>query len=717
MAQETTVADTSCLIPTFERNRYFTGKPMMVSDFDAEQRYLIGKSRLQNQLIHGPGIICGLALGDARLADGKLTVEIAEGAALDCCGNLIVVNRTDRVEVQRPADLDGVYYVYIRFSECVRQPIMATTNASQCGEVCCYNRIRETFELIGLPKTSVTPTTFTGAVKTGARGDVPVVGARVKALQSGLVKAATLSDGSGNFSLDVGSAGSFDIEVSATGFATAGPQPQSINAGQSKPLGTFKIVTQAGPLPAEVCEDLTQDYFEENSRGCSHCDDPKVFLGIANISGTHPVLDTTSDEVRQHRAVVYTNPMLHDLFCDHVSDFNNPHRTTAAQVKALQNVNGVGNLDSKADVVARIDLISDGTLTITPDVVGNKISISGPAAATRAPKNVAAAANVGIANSFAREDHVHTLDDKVVERRHLSDDTVDKLVFSSDASIKVVTKQGTNIGDRQIDITTKVPGPSSQMPKAVSLDPVIGTSTNYAREDHVHNLSSRVVTKDNFADEIINTFVAADDGSITVTRDLTVRQVRLKTNPATDVSSVGREKRVGTSLSFARQDHIHNLQINDRGPDDKGTFLLTAGDNVTIKGGAQNELIVSTRSSQGLTVTAGTAIFEQVSPGETRVSPPIHHQLPVPGDPFAIVLGIVGSDNIIFLSDFADMDSAKPFLQARFLPGTDNFRIDLRDRRPKEGGAANLPPTTYVVRYWAIPFTKEGESVVSPPPG
>src|SRR5215831_1762183 len=218
MAQETTVADTSCLIPTFERNRYFTGKPMMVSDFDAEQRYLIGKSRLQNQLIHGPGIICGLALGDARLADGKLTVEIAEGAALDCCGNLIVVNRTDRVEVQRPADLDGVYYVYIRFSECVRQPIMATTNASQCGEVCCYNRIRETFELIGLPKTSVTPTTFTGAVKTGARGDVPVVGARVKALQSGLVKAATLSDGSGNFSLDVGSAGSFDIEVSATGF-------------------------------------------------------------------------------------------------------------------------------------------------------------------------------------------------------------------------------------------------------------------------------------------------------------------------------------------------------------------------------------------------------------------------------------------------------------------------------------------------------------------
>ena len=36
MAQETKVEETRCSLQTFERNRYFYGKPMTVSDFEAE---------------------------------------------------------------------------------------------------------------------------------------------------------------------------------------------------------------------------------------------------------------------------------------------------------------------------------------------------------------------------------------------------------------------------------------------------------------------------------------------------------------------------------------------------------------------------------------------------------------------------------------------------------------------------------------------------------
>ena len=783
MAQEIKVADSACLMPTFERNRYFTGKPMSVSDFDAEQRYLLGKNRLQNQLIHGAGIICGLRLDGAKITDDRFSVEISEGAALDCCGNLIVVNRTDRVEVQRQAKLDGTFYLYIRYSECVRQPIMSMASATGCGEACCYNRVRESFELF-ITQVPPAPTTiFTGAVKTGPKA---VVGARVKALQNGTLQAATLTDNSGNFSLAVGAGGSFDIDASATGFAPA-RRTETIAAGSSRKLTDFNISPQSGMDPDKVCDDFTQSYFEEHSRGCRHCDDPKVFLGIAKIDGNKVSVDQTSSDARDYRAVVQTNPMLHDLLCDHVSDFNNPHRTTAGQVKALQNVNGVGNSDSKADVVARIDLVSDDqTITITPHATANTISITGPAAATQKPKNVSSAADLGISKSFALEDHVHTLDDRVVERKHLSDDTVNKLVFSSDASIKVASKPGLNFGDRQIDITTKVPQPANQLPSAVSSNAGVGASTNYAREDHihnlddrvverkhlsddainklvfssdasikvatkpglnfgdrqiditarvpqpagktpsavslkpslggssnyaledhVHNLSSQVVIKDNFADEIVNTFVVADDASITVAPNLTARQVKIKTNPATDVSSVSAQKSVGNSLNFARQDHVHNLQINDRGPDNKGFFLLSAGDNVNIKGRAGNELVISATPG---TVVSGVATFERVSQNETRISPPIHQI--VTTEPFAIILGLVDIENVVTIGDLAAWDPTTPLVRARFVPGRDNFTIELRDRRPTQ---AVTSPMTYNVRWWAVPFNQPGAPVTSGP--
>ena len=712
---DTKVEEKTCLIPTFERNRYFFGKPMTVRDFDAEQQYMIGKSKLQNRLIHGSGIICGMVPSQATITGSKLTVFLTEGAAIDCCGNLIVVNKSDTVEVQAEGTLiDGPHYLYVRFSECVRQPIMASANVSSCEEVCCYNRIRETFEVFLSSEAPASATAaFTGIVKNSR--NQAIVGARVRASQDGAVQAETLTDISGRFSLGVAAGIPFNVTASATGFAAVTRSGEAIPSGQrERNLDDFVLTAQAGSAPADVCMNVTQDYFDSHSKTCRRCDDPKVFLAVANISGANVTIDPASVETRSDRAVVYTNPMLHDLLCDHISDFNNPHRTTASQVKALQNVNGVGNSDDRTEVVSRIDIVSDGTIQIEPagsSASANKITIKGPAAATQLPKSVNVSPQLGASSRFALEDHVHTLEDKVVARKHLSDDVFSNLVFSSDSSITVAQKATTDISQRQINLTAKVPPLPGAQTTQVSLNASAGTSEKYARENHVHDLADRVVTKGKLADEVINTLVDAADATITVTRDLgAARQIKLGTNPATDVSSVGAQKRVGESLRFAREDHVHNLRINDQVPDGDGKFRLSVKGNLKIEGGQSNEVIISTTADQTTTakpfqVITGLVKFEGVRVGEPRTSPPI---TPGIGFNFAVVLGALMNEDLV-IGELSSFDKRNPLLEARYTPGTDFFVIDLRDTRP----ASEQTSLSYVVRWWAIPFTSEIEPVVT----
>src|ERR1044071_3605783 len=165
MAQETKVEETRCSLQTFERNRYFYGKPMTVSDFEAEQRYLIGKHRYITRLAPGAAVLCGLQVTLPTNFDAENpTVEVAEGAALDCCGNLIVVSRSSTVEVKGDYNPDSVNYLFIRYAECSKHPVMLSAHGSSCEEVCCYNRIQETFEIVAgrsAPGGSTAPSTST----------------------------------------------------------------------------------------------------------------------------------------------------------------------------------------------------------------------------------------------------------------------------------------------------------------------------------------------------------------------------------------------------------------------------------------------------------------------------------------------------------------------------------------------------------------------------
>ena len=680
MAQETKVEEKTCSFPMFERNNYFFGKAVTVGDFKLEQQYGIGKSRLLNQLIHGTGILCGMQISDARIADGKFTIEISEGAALDCCGNLIVASKTDRVEVQGSL-AEGPNYLYIKFSECVRQPIMAAANASSCEEVCCYNRIRESFEIFATGEApNPTRPTFTGAVKRS--DEVAIVGAKVEALQNGIVQGETSTNNDGTFELgllNAGGAKTFDVRASATGFRASIQKERPVSSPQPTLLNDFVLDMQSGAAPSLVCNEVTQKYFEEHSLACSHCDDPRVFLAVAIITGDTVAIDTESDEIRRTRSVVYTNPMLHDLLCHHLADFNNPHRTTAEQVQALQSINNVGNLAGRA-YVSNINLVSkDTTIGVTPDPDSDNRKV-----------------DLKLANDSVR-------------RTHLNNDTINSLL-SSDGTITIEP----DTANKRIEIKTS---PAANV-TSVGAAKVVGASTKMSSDAHAHDLGNGVVTKPKLADEVVNTLLASN-GTIIITPNAATKTIAIATRPATVVSSVGKEKKVGTSLNFSPDDHIHNFNINEKGPDANGQFRLTPGANVTIAGGADNELIIGATVSQAFRVTNGLVRFSSVREGEFRSSPLIKAELD--SKLFAIVLGLEDSERKIgeigALAAEPNKKASPPLLVAVYFPSTGDgsFRIDLKDTRSAAQPPANPAFVNYFVRWWAIPSTSELATVEAPP--
>ena len=628
MAQETKVEETRCSLQTFERNRYFYGKPMTVSDFEAEQRYLIGKHRYINRLVHGAGVLCGLqvTLPDSFSVE-RPTVELAEGAALDCCGNLIVVSRSGTAEIKGDYDPVGLNYLYIKYNECSKQPVMLAANGSSCEEVCCYNRIQETFEIV----------------------------------------ASRTAPGGGEAAPTAGAAAS-----------------KAVTAGTSVPDAEA------------VCRGLTEKYYQENLRTCPGCDDPLVFLAVLDPGKS--AMDET--ETAKYRSVVFNNSMLHELLCGHVTDYNNPHQTSAEQVHALQSVNGVGNTPIRPFVGSNIDLRSnDNTLTVTPNKNTLKIDL--------------------------------ILAGKAVKLDHLNEEVFKNLIESS----KTVTVDQ-NTG-RKITLHTT---PAASV-TSVEGAKVVGTSSSYAPEDHAHDLSEGVVERKHLGEEVYAKLIQGD-GIIKVEPDAAAKTIKISAEmtPADDpnlVSSVVGTKQVGSSKRYAREDHAHDLHINGRSPNESGQFLLTPGANVTIaNGNGANELVISAEGGSQTVITSGSFVFENVLPQEVRTSSLIAHGLE--SRLVAIILGeeeteILSSaagfrlNPVKAIARFGDItafaDDA-PFLMAEVDNGQRTIQISLKDRRQKidrtvqletGGGFKFIPVATPVTRGATEPSeVKEPSELIIP---
>jgi hypothetical protein len=305
-----TIQDT-CELRAFERNKYFYGKLMTVGDFELEQRYYKEKSHLLNRLIHGIGLVCGLEVSEPQIVNEKLQIKLASGVALDCCGREIVVENSGTFDVEGSPS-DGLNYVYLKYKECVKDPVPSLANPSVCEEVCCYSRIKEDFQIEVSQTAPPAATPFDWQkVWQDRKNDI--------------------------------------LEIAA-------------NLGLPAPRDEIEakfIIT-------------ADEYFQKAS--CPSCDDPRVFLAVIKVTASSVVIE--ADETATILGTVYSNPMLHELLRSHLTDLDNPHQVTAEQAKALMSINNVGNSPDKEEWVQNINIKSpDGTITVTPSAANKAVNI------------------------------------------------------------------------------------------------------------------------------------------------------------------------------------------------------------------------------------------------------------------------------------------------------------------------------------------------------
>jgi hypothetical protein len=141
----------------FKRNAYFYGKLMTVRDFQLEQEYFNEKRYLNNRLVHGRGIVCGLevesvAFGTGAAAD-NVVVSVSAGVALDGCGREILADRAlagEKLEIPGIETLNGTrkYYLHLKYRESFGELVPALADASGCEETCCHSRIQEGFKFL-----------------------------------------------------------------------------------------------------------------------------------------------------------------------------------------------------------------------------------------------------------------------------------------------------------------------------------------------------------------------------------------------------------------------------------------------------------------------------------------------------------------------------------------------------------------------------------------
>lgn len=130
----------------FERNRYYSGKMLTSADFAAEQGYSNNKRRFLNNLMFGPGIVCGCNV--YSLDD--LSVFIESGLAIDSLGREIVI---DTSVVRKLSAIQGFEEIEsdcvtlcLRYREEQVHPVYSVSRSGSGSEY-EYNRIQEGYEL------------------------------------------------------------------------------------------------------------------------------------------------------------------------------------------------------------------------------------------------------------------------------------------------------------------------------------------------------------------------------------------------------------------------------------------------------------------------------------------------------------------------------------------------------------------------------------------
>jgi len=230
---------------------------------------------------------------------------------------------------------------------------------------------------------------------------------------------------------------------------------------------------------------------------------------------------------------------------------------------------------------------SGGAAVPFPSSVGGGSGV--PASTVTEISNAGA---VGTSTNFAREDHAHKGVHKVIGPSGdiFGDMTIGGAVTQIGNTLTIVSGAGT-------PATTVLPTDDTG---------AVGSSTNYAREDHTHRAVSSIVGPAStiFGDVTLAGGVSQSGNTLTFA---------IPPAPATTVTNIGMTGSVGTALTYAREDHQHPGVFNITGPG--GTVLgpLTFTGSVSQSGNTFNFGGTGTPASSvtpvGSTAVVGTSVL------------------------------------------------------------------------------------------------------------
>jgi hypothetical protein len=114
-----------------KRPRFFSGQSLTAEDFQAEQDYHIAKRRLHNRVLHGSGVVAGLAVSVEH--GSQPAVLVAPGFALDANGNEILVENPVRMDLGKCTG--RVCFVTIEYAETATNPVPAANGGVEFSRV------------------------------------------------------------------------------------------------------------------------------------------------------------------------------------------------------------------------------------------------------------------------------------------------------------------------------------------------------------------------------------------------------------------------------------------------------------------------------------------------------------------------------------------------------------------------------------------------------
>ncbi|MEA3281831.1 MAG: hypothetical protein U9Q68_04605 [Euryarchaeota archaeon] len=377
----------------FERNKYFYGKLMTVRDFETEQSYLNEKRYLLSRLIHGTGVVCGIEVIKTVVDGGKLTLELTPGVAIDCCGREIVVGddyRETKLEANGTV-AEGTYYVYLEYEECDKESVPVPANSSACEEACCYNRVKEIFNVV---------------VSQESPGEVEV---KIPDEPSeGVEEPETKQFASDYFKEHLTTCPRCEnpqvllavIDVTGAGV---------VSVDETETL-RYRALVYNNPMLYELISSHLLDLNNPHEVDAGQVGALESVENLSNPGGNIDI-DRTNAITISTETPANADPKI-IIGENHSTDKNNPHEVTATQTGALESVDGVQNPGGDVDLVAGENIIiTPKAPTPTSITIASTAGVDPATTVTSVGKDPV----VGASGKYAREDHVHDLADEVVE--------------------------------------------------------------------------------------------------------------------------------------------------------------------------------------------------------------------------------------------------------------------------------------------------------------